>query len=48
MSMEFVTARLVLRPLTAKDEDSLFELDSDPEVMRLAEWRPGHAFRADS
>lgn len=34
--MDFVieTPRLILRPFTADDADSLFELNSDPEVMR--------------
>jgi RimJ/RimL family protein N-acetyltransferase len=29
------TARLALRPFTADDVDALFELDSDPRVMRF-------------
>lgn len=28
------TERMILRPITADDTQSLFELDSDPEVMR--------------
>ncbi|MEY2422568.1 MAG: hypothetical protein QOI95_2635 [Acidimicrobiaceae bacterium] len=32
--MEFLTARLVLRPMSLDDVDLLVALDSDPEVMR--------------
>jgi RimJ/RimL family protein N-acetyltransferase len=34
MSVYLKTRRLVLRRLTADDEDNLVELDGDPEVMR--------------
>jgi RimJ/RimL family protein N-acetyltransferase len=34
------TPRLVLRRVTAADEDSLLRLDSDPEVMRYLDERP--------
>src|SRR4051794_21891608 len=35
MEAYLTTARMVLRPFTAADLDSLAELDSDPEVMRF-------------
>lgn len=34
MSLSLETDRLILRPLTAEDADNLFQLDSDPQVMR--------------
>lgn len=34
------TARLVLRDVTQQDADQLFELDSDPEVMRYIGYQP--------
>ncbi len=35
MQVSLETERLVLRPFTAADADNLFELDSDPAVMRF-------------
>ncbi|QIR40550.1 GNAT family N-acetyltransferase [Tolypothrix sp. PCC 7910] len=35
MKVLLETERLILRQLTAKDADNLFELDSDPEVVRF-------------
>jgi len=37
----FSTARLQLRPITSDDAPLLFELDSDPEVMRWLSGGPG-------
>lgn len=35
MKIYLETERLVLRPFTQSDADNLFELDSDPDVMRF-------------
>jgi [ribosomal protein S5]-alanine N-acetyltransferase len=40
MREPILTARLILRDVTLADADSLFELDSDPEVMRYIGPRP--------
>ena len=35
MKIYFETERLILRQLTEDDADNLFELDSDPDVVRF-------------
>ena len=40
MREPLLTERLILRDITEADADLLFELDSDPEVMRYIGKRP--------
>jgi ribosomal-protein-alanine N-acetyltransferase len=41
MRQPLLTDRLILRDITEADAELLFELDSDPEVMRYIGTRPG-------
>ncbi len=46
MELAFVTERLFLRPLTLADDELLFRLDGDPEVMRFLSGGPGTPLEA--
>lgn len=42
MREPILTNRLILRDVTEADAEQLFELDSDPEVLRYVGTRPAH------
>ena len=46
-SPRIATARLILRPMTRRDADDMFEYASDPEVTRYLLWAP-HQSRDDT
>ena len=43
MREPLLTDRLILRDITEADAEAMFDLDSDPEVMRFIGPRPGPA-----